>query len=140
MKIVIDTIIWISFLIGKLLGGLENYILNKSIEIFTTDEQILEIITVLERPKFSKYFSKEDTKELLFLIQKTTMRVEIKHQIKDCRDEKDNFILETALKGKVDYLISGDKDLLILNPYRGIKIITYRQFEDILKSINLDSR
>ena len=49
------------------------------------------------------------------LIQKTTRVVGIEHTIKDCSDEKDNFILETALNGKVDFLITGDKDLLILN-------------------------
>jgi len=88
MKVVIDTNIWISFLIGKLLIGLEDYVLNRSIDIITTDEQLVEILAVIKRPKFKKYFSKRDIKELLFLIQKTTKVVEIEHKIKDCRDEK----------------------------------------------------
>ena len=69
------------------------------------------------------------------LIKKTTKVVGIEHTIKDYRDEKDNFILETALNGKVDFLITGDKDLLLLNQYQGFKIINYRQFENVLKSL-----
>jgi len=43
--------------------------------------------------------------------------------INDCRDEKDNMILETAVYGNADFIISGDEDLLILNPYRWIQIL-----------------
>ena len=121
MRVVIDTNIWISFLIGKVLYGLEE-LLSKEIQVIISDEQLEEIISVLKRPKFKKYFTDKDIKELLFLIQKVSEMVIIEHKITNCRDEKDNFILETALKGKADIIITGDKDLLDLNPYKGIKI------------------
>lgn len=66
---------------------------------------------------------------------KITITVETKHEITDCRDIKDNFILEMAVNGKVDYIITGDKDLLIMSPYKGINIITYKEFEDIIRRI-----
>lgn len=134
MKAVIDTNIWISFLIGKLLAGLDDYILDGMIEIIISDEQLQEITSVLRRPKFRQYFSTDDIEEFLSLLYKSVRIVELHHTIKDCRDEKDNFLLETAIRGKADYIVTGDKDLLVLNPYRGKKIIGYKEFEDIIKT------
>lgn len=133
MKAVIDTNIWISFLVGKLLAGLDDYILDGLLEVVISYEQLEEITTVLRRPKFRKHFSGDDIEEVLSLISKTAVIVEIHHTIKDCRDEKDNFILETAIVGKADYIVTGDKDLLVLNPYRGKQIIGFREFGDIIK-------
>jgi uncharacterized protein len=133
VKAVIDTNIWISFLVGKLLAGLDDYILDGLLEVVMSDEQLAEITTVLRRPKFRRHFSSADVEELLSFIYKTSVIVEIHHIIRDCRDKKDNFILETAISGRADYIVTGDKDLLILNPYRGKKIIEFRDFENILK-------
>ena len=133
MKAVIDTNIWISFLIGKLLAGLDDYILDGLFEVVISDEQLEEITTVLRRSKFRKHFSADDIDELLSLLYKSVRIVTIHHTITDCRDAKDNFILETAIRGLADYIITGGKDLLVLNPYRGKKIIGFREFEDIIK-------
>ncbi len=132
MKAVIDTNIWISFLIGKLLAGLDDYILDGVLEVVISDEQLEEITTVLRRPKFRKHFSADDIDEFLSLLYKSARIVEIHHTIKDCRDEKDNFILEIAIRGRADYIVTGDKDLLVLNPYRGKKIIGFREFEGVI--------
>ena len=140
MKAVIDTNIWISFLIGKLLSGLDNYIVDGFLEVVLSDEQLEEITTVLRRPKFRRYFSTNDIEELLSLIYKSVQIVEVHHTIKDCRDEKDNFILETAVQGGADYIVTGDKDLLVLNPYRDKTIIGFREFEGILKGLRKKGR
>ena len=133
MKAVIDTNIWISFLIGKLLAGLDDYILDGLLEVVISAEQLEEITTVLKRPKFRKHFSTDDIEEFLSLLYKSARIVEVHHTIIDCRDEKDNFILEAAIRGRADYIVTGDKDLLVLNPYRGKKIIGFKEFEDIIK-------
>lgn len=132
MKAVIDTNIWISFLIGKLLAGLDDYILDSLLEVVISDEQLEEITNVLRRPKFRKHFSTDDIEEFLSLLYKSARIVKVHHTIKDCGDDKDNFILETAIRDKADYIVTGDKDLLVLNPYRGKKIIGFREFEDII--------
>jgi len=54
VKIVIDTNIWISFLIGKILKNLKEHIFNEKIEIITSEEQIKEILTVLRRIFYRK--------------------------------------------------------------------------------------
>ncbi|MBD2777542.1 putative toxin-antitoxin system toxin component, PIN family [Iningainema sp. BLCCT55] len=59
--------------------------------------------------------------------------VEVIEDISICRDPKDNKFLEVALGGSADYLVTGDNDLLVLSPFRGIPIITPVQFKEILE-------
>ncbi len=54
--------------------------------------------------------------------------IEVDEIITECRDPKDNKYLELAVSGRADYLITGDQDLLILNPWRNLKIITAPEF------------
>lgn len=133
MKIVIDTNIWISFLIGKTFLGLYSVFEKKEIEIITSRQQIEEILRVLDKPKFNKLFSFQEKEFLLHLIERNTKMVEIKSKVNVCRDKKDDFILNIALNGKADYIITGDSDLLILNPFENIQIITYRELINILQ-------
>lgn len=49
-------------------------------------------------------------------------------QIDECRDLKDNKYLELALSGQVECIVTGDDDLLVLNPWRGIKILNVQEF------------
>jgi putative PIN family toxin of toxin-antitoxin system len=130
VRAVIDTNIWIAFLIGKTLSGLREAILKDSIKILFSEELFVELIEVLRRPKFSKYFSQEDIEELISLLHCKTELVAVQDQVAECRDPKDNFLLELCLSGNADCLITGDEDLLALNPFRGVKIINYRMFQE----------
>jgi len=49
-------------------------------------------------------------------------------KVTDCRDKKDNMILEEAVYGNARYIITGDEDLLVLNPYKWIKILKLTDF------------
>jgi uncharacterized protein len=49
-----------------------------------------------------------------------------------CRDEDDDVVLATALAGKVDVIVTGDEDLLVLRKFRGIEILSPRQFLQLL--------
>ena len=131
IRVVIDTNIWIGFLIGKTLSGLSEAISNDNIRIIFSKELFDELFEVLQRPKFNKYFSQENIKELISLLHSKTERIEITEHFKDCRDLKDNFILDLCVSGNADYLVTGDDDLLALNPFRGTKIVNYRLFREI---------
>ena len=50
-----------------------------------------------------------------------------------CRDGKDNFLLEVALEGEADYLVTGDEDLLVLDPFHNTKIVKPKDFEGIFQ-------
>jgi putative PIN family toxin of toxin-antitoxin system len=133
--VVIDTNIWIGFLIGKTLSGLSEALINDKIRVLFSDELFEEVAEVLQRPKFKKYFSQNDIAELISLIHLKTEFVEIRERFEDCRDPKDNFLLDLCVSGNADYLLTGDDDLLVLNPFRDVQIISYRNFREILQNL-----
>jgi len=62
--------------------------------------------------------------------------IEITSKFYECRDVKDNFLLDLSVLGNADYLITGDVDLLVLNPFNNIQIISYNSFQNnILKNL-----
>lgn len=134
IKIVVDTNLWISFLIGKRLSTLKNSILKGNVELYLSDELYQEIIKVLDYPRIKKSVSLGEFFELINLFGRKIHRIIPDCIIKDCRDPRDNFLLELALSAKADYLVTGDADLLELNPYRGIQILSAADFEKILEN------
>jgi putative PIN family toxin of toxin-antitoxin system len=68
-RLVIDTNLWISFLLNKRLSALDQLFYNSQIELLFSDELITEFIDVAHRPKFRKYFSKKDLEELILRIR-----------------------------------------------------------------------
>jgi len=89
---------------------------------------LLELEGVLNRSKFNKYITLEERQEFLSKLVKKVLFVEIIESIEQCRDSKDNKYLELAVSGNADYIITGNNDLLVLNPFRAINIITVNQF------------
>jgi putative PIN family toxin of toxin-antitoxin system len=89
---------------------------------------LLELSEVLSRKKLDKYLLEEERMRFLIALLKEAELVEITEVVTDCRDVKDNKFLELAVSGKADYIVSGDEDLLVLNPFRGIPILTPREF------------
>lgn len=89
-----------------------------------------ELLVTLNKTKFKKYIRTKDRFVFINRIMRKAIFVEVNHKINECRDPKDNKFLELALSGKADCIISGDEDLLILNPFRGIPILTANEFRD----------
>ena len=133
MKVVIDTNIWISYLLGGLLQRIDEKIISKKVKVVVSDEMLKELSEVLSRPRFRNIFTAERIKELFSLLDSYAIVVSPSQKVSACRDEKDNFLLEVALEGKADYLITGDEDLLVLNPFHNTKIVRAKDFEEILK-------
>jgi putative PIN family toxin of toxin-antitoxin system len=133
MKVVIDTNIWISYLIGGFLQRIDEKILSKEIKAVVSDEMLKELSEVLSRPRFRNIFTAERIKELFSLLDSYAIVVSPSQKVSACRDEKDNFLLEVALEGEADYLITGDEDLLVLNPFHNTKIVRPKDFEEVLK-------
>lgn len=128
-KIIIDTNLWISFLISKNFTFLQYLVETNKIELLYSNQLILEIDNVVNRPKFKKYFDAESVKLIYDLFKKDGTKIELKTDLQICRDPKDNFLLNLAVDGKADYLITGDKDLLILEKINNTKIITITDFK-----------
>jgi len=133
-RVVIDTNIFISFLIGKRLKELKNHIIDFKVRLIFCDQIIKEILKVTQRPKLKKYFPKQDIEDLIDLIQTIGDHFEIADELKICRDPKDNFLLELAIAGKADYIVTGDSDLLVLDKINSTRIISYKDFEVIMQT------
>ncbi|OYQ52577.1 putative toxin-antitoxin system toxin component, PIN family [Flavobacterium aurantiibacter] len=128
-KVIFDTNVWISFLIGKQLATVKHQIAKGSIIVVTTEQLLLEIKLVTSREKLKKYFPKENVAELLDLLETIAEKVAITPKYSICRDPKDNFLLDLIDFSKADYLVTGDKDLLEHNPFKTAKILTPSEFE-----------
>ena len=131
-RVVIDTNLWISFLITKDLKTLDVRVKTRKIKIIFSLELIEEFLSVAHRPKFKKYFSKEDIEQLIDLFEFYGEIAQVKSKIELCRDPKDDFLLSLAIDSKADNLITGDNDLLDLRTIGKTKIIT---MTDYLKKI-----
>ena len=93
-----------------------------------------EVKGKLLHTKFDAYAPREKRLRLLVALLFAAERVTVHTVVTECRDPKDNKFLELAVDGKAKYIITGDTDLLILNPFRGIKILTPRDFlEGVIK-------
>jgi len=89
---------------------------------------LLELAEVLGRRKLNKYLLEEERMRFLVALLRETELVEVTEQVADCRDARDNKFLELALSGDADCLISGDDDLLVLSPFRGLPILKPKEF------------
>ncbi|MEN9521940.1 MAG: hypothetical protein RL065_317 [Bacteroidota bacterium] len=132
LKVIIDTNIWISFLIGKKLKSMKDLILNDKVLLIYSNQLLLEIKLVTKREKIAKYFDKRKVDELIELLTVIGQIVEPTQEINICRDPKDNFLLSLATKAEADFIVTSDEDLLVLINYLDTKIINVKEFEKIV--------
>jgi putative PIN family toxin of toxin-antitoxin system len=133
IRVIFDTNVWISFLIGKRLSKIKKHISDGSISIITTDQLLNEIQTVTSREKLKKYFPKESVNELIELLKTIAFQVEIKPLHTICKDPKDNFLFDLIDISQADYLVTGDKELLSYNPFKNAHIVTPSDFEKLIR-------
>lgn len=120
---------------------LVSYSLNKKSHLGRTVKTILakhayacsaatfnELTAVLLREKFDRYFLRSSRAEMLRNIATGADWFTPTQTIRGCRDPKDNKFLELAVAAEAEFLITGDEDLLILDPFRKTRILTIADF------------
>jgi len=123
MKVVLDTNIYISSfywsgnprkVIERVINGLD--------ELYISEEILEEVISVMSSKKFNtdnvkieEYVKTIESYSFKLLLSQIPIRIS--------RDVDDNKILQCGVEGRVDFLITGDNDLLEINEYKGIKIV-----------------
>ena len=134
MKVILDTNIWISFLLGKRLSILREIVDIEEVDIYVSDELLAELRSVAFRPKFQ---GKIDFQSVLNLFELINAKCKIIEGYKDAesaiRDIKDLYLLSMAESIPADYLVTGDDDLLVLRNHLGTKIITFAEFVSIVR-------
>jgi len=92
--------------------------------ILASAELLTELNDVLSRPKFGDYIEPGESERFLGAFVREVRFVEIRETVRVCRDPKDDQVLELAVSGNADLIVTGDTDLLALDRFRGIEIIT----------------
>jgi uncharacterized protein len=127
-RLILDTNLWISFLISRKLDKLDPILKSGGVSFLFSIELLKEFVEVSKRPKFSRFFTESDVQDILKVFSEFGELVNVKSQFELCRDQKDNFLLGLAIDGKADFLITGDADLLEIGDFYQTKIITWSHF------------
>ena len=129
MRIVIDTNVWVSRLLVA--GSVAAEALDRALETFevvVSEPLVEELADVLSREKFDRYVSLQDREEFLRRVLQVATTVPVLSEVTDCRDPDDNRLLALALDSDSGHILTGDRDLLALDPWRGIAILSPRVF------------
>jgi uncharacterized protein len=128
-RVVLDTSILISAALsasGKPAAVLDHVLANAT--LILSAEIFHELTRKVLEPKFDKYLRGNDRADLLTKLAATAEWTEIDERVTVCRDPNDDMIIETALAGRADCIVTGDKDLLVLDPFRTIRIVSAATF------------
>lgn len=96
----------------------------EEVDVFALSDAIeAEIAEVLGRPKFARAIPRERRERILTILQGAAVWFEPAVRVTDCRDPKDNKYLELALAAGAETIVSSDDDLIVLHPWRGMRIL-----------------
>ena len=129
-RLVVDTNVVLSGLLFP--GSIPNRVLQQvqGSVILASDATRQELVEVMERARFDRYLKREVRRSLVAEFLRATITVEVGLPIRACRDPRDDKFLEVAVHGRADAIISGDIDLVSLNPFRGIQILSPAEYLD----------
>src|SRR5262245_61795829 len=130
-RVVVDTNVLISGLLST--TSTPAKALDRAVttaQLVATTATVRELMTKLTSSKFDRYISREKRDALLLRLAPMLDIIEVVQRVQACRDARDDKFLEAAVNGRADVLVSGDKDLLTLHPFRGIDIVTPAAYLD----------
>jgi hypothetical protein len=127
--IILDTNIWISYLLSRKYHILTNLILSNRLDVVTYEILINEFSEVLHREKFSKYLKIKDIGEAIKIHLKLCRFVEVEIKTDYLTDKKDNYLIDLYQFSSATFLVTGDKQILEQAPKFGINAISLKQFE-----------
>ena len=128
-RIVVDTNVFVSGVV--LIGSPPRNVVNRAVAdgvVLFSEDTMRELAEVLFRPKFDRYIGRKEREEFLNLLVAVAELIPIVQVVRECCDPKDDKFLEVALNGRADVIITGDGDLLAMNPWRGIAIVSPKDY------------
>ena len=103
-------------------------------QLLASDATLTELADVLSRDKFDRYVDLEDRQAFFQQLARIVERVPITYIVRASRDPKDDMFLELAVNGRADYIVSGDRDLLVLSAFKQIPILSPASYLDQTKT------
>ncbi len=134
-RTVLDTNVFISALLspaGKPFACL-SWVLDNA-TLLASRDLLVELETRLARPKFEKYVDANRRKAFVADLALAAVLVETSGALRACRDPDDDKLLEIAVIGNADCIVTGDQDLLVLDPFREVRILTPAAFMDAVRA------
>ena len=132
-KVIIDTNLWISFLLGHQVQFVRKILTDWRFEVYVCARLIEEILDVANRDKIRKHLSPADLDDMLAIIhaycQFATIEADV--ALSAVRDPKDLYLLALADTIGADYIVSGDADLTDLGKYHQTRIIKLNDFKQL---------
>ena len=124
-RIVTDTNVLVSRLLAaQSVPGLAVREARRNGMLLVSEATMNELAEVLARPRFDRYVSVENRKQFLRELGRRSEFVPIVCSVRECRDPKDDKFLEVALNGRANRIITGDADLLVLDPWRDVAVLS----------------
>jgi uncharacterized protein len=133
-RVIFDTNIWISFLIGKQFDNMKELLVTAAVRPIFSAQLLDELLITTQKPKLQRYFQKDKVDSLIIFLREIGEVIDSQSIVSACRDPKDNYLLALAKDSDADFLITGDRDLLVLEMFDRTKIVTYQDFLNNLKS------
>jgi len=128
-RIVVDTNVLISrFLVADSIPAQAIRLARSNGRLLISDATMYELAEVLNRRKLDAYVTLKDRQRFLREVTRIAEFVPIIQIVRECRDPKDDKFLEVALNGRADVIITGDRDLLALHPWRGVAILAPKDY------------
>jgi len=136
VEVVLDVNILVSSLIGK---GKPRELWLKAVsgefQLVLSRRIVEEFVQVISRPKFQRYLGERDVLDFLEALSTRAKIVRTRSRLRIIReDPEDNSILAAAYDGRADYIVSGDRHLLGLREFEGIRIVTVERILELLQS------
>ena len=129
MRVVIDTNAWVSRLL--LAESTSARAVDRALyahEVVVSEALIDELADVLSREKFDRYVPLADREEFLRRVLRIARTIPVLSVVDDCGDPDDNQLLALALDSQSEVVLTGDRDLLSLHPWRGIAVVPPQAF------------
>lgn len=124
-RVVVDTNVFVS---GILFGGnpeaILDWVQSNQMSLLMSSELAGEIMTVLDRFPLTQ----TDWSDAKYILTHHIVKITPNVKVSKSRDPKDDMLLALSLAGKADYLVTGDKDLLVLRKFGDTQIVTPKQF------------
>jgi putative PIN family toxin of toxin-antitoxin system len=123
-RVVIDTNALVSrLLVPRGTAGAAVRLALDSDRLLLSEAMLEELADVLARAKFDAYVTIGDRQQFIRLLARSAELVPIVRRVQACRDPKDDRVLEVAVNGVADLVLTGDRDLLSLHPFEGVAIL-----------------
>jgi putative PIN family toxin of toxin-antitoxin system len=130
-RLIVDANAWISSLWSPRFHERLKIVFDLRYRLLVSNGLFDDLARALRKPYLAKRISQSDYDALVSLLRAEAELVDVHSIVVACRDPKDNFLLALAKDGEADYLITGDKDLRILEQFEKTLIVTIDEFETI---------